>query len=192
MKAHTPINSSQGLEYAGGSSLWLDLLSTIRASGTKTLLHLGHEREPEGRWTEPWTVSRTQEFMRTQLFSFTIPGRPRGILQLHRDELREGQFLRRHLQGRGCHHVLLVVVQGTSCLFLLCRLTEVLCLRRGHSRRVEVSETFRSHCKVYRRVFSGPAVPWQRGFKVDLLVLLCLCGQPSFLSPPEHVAAKGN
>jgi hypothetical protein len=122
MKAHTPINSSQGLEYAGGSSLWLDLLSTIRASGTKTLLHLGHEREPEGRWTEPWTVSRTQEFMRTQLFSFTIPGRPRGILQLHRDELREGQFLRRHLQGRGCHHVLLVVVQGTSCLFLLCRL----------------------------------------------------------------------
>lgn len=40
-------------------------------------------------------------------------------------------------------------------------LTEVLCLRRGHSRRVEVSETFRSHCKVYRRVFSGPAVPWQ-------------------------------
>lgn len=29
LKAHTLINSSQGLEYAGGSSLWLDLLSTI-------------------------------------------------------------------------------------------------------------------------------------------------------------------
>lgn len=40
-------------------------------------------------------------------------------------------------------------------------LAEVLCLRRGHSRRVGVSETFRRHCKVYCRVFRRPAVPWQ-------------------------------
>lgn len=47
---------------------------------------LGHtSREPGGRWTEPWSVSRASEFMQTQRFILSEPdhGPSRGYTEMN-------------------------------------------------------------------------------------------------------------
>lgn len=67
------MNSSQGLEHTGRSQPLAGTKYHSGLQGPQTLLHLGHAREPEGRWAELWMVSRAREFMRLQPFSFTMP-----------------------------------------------------------------------------------------------------------------------